>query len=276
MKISLCNEVIHEMTFAAQCDFAAALGYDGLEVAPFTLSDTPHVPGAIDAAATRKAARDAGIEITSLHWLLVAPEGLSITDPDNALRARTVDVMRRLIDLCAELGGKALVHGSPVQRGLTPGDEEGAKARALDCFAAVAEDAQAAGVVYCIEPLAPADADFINRGGEAAAMVDAIDNPAMRTMLDCCATHKLAEDGLGGLIDQWLPSGHIAHIQVNDGNGRGPGQGALQLTPLFAALRRHEYTGTIAVEPFDYHPDGAACAARAIGYLRGIEEALIV
>ena len=107
-------------------------------------------------------------------------------------------------------------------------------------------------------------------------MVDAIDNPAMRTMLDCCATHKLAEDGLGGLIDQWLPSGHIAHIQVNDGNGRGPGQGALQLTPLFAALRRHEYTGTIAVEPFDYHPDGAACAARAIGYLRGIEEALIV
>jgi D-psicose/D-tagatose/L-ribulose 3-epimerase len=34
------------------------------------------------------------------------------------------------------------------------------------------------------------------------------------------------------------------------------------------------YDGVVAVEPFDYRPDGPACAARAIGYLRGIEEAL--
>ena len=276
MKIALCNEVIREMTLAAQCEFAAALGYDGLEVAPFTLSDTPHVPGAIDVAAARKAAQDAGVDITSLHWLLVAPAGLSITDPDDALRARTVDVMRRLIDLCAELGGTALVHGSPLQRSLTPGDEDGTRARALDCFAAIADDAKAANVTYCIEALAPEDADFINRVSEAAAMVDQIDSPFVRTMLDCCATHKLAEGGLGELTDQWLPSGHIAHIQVNDGNGRGPGQGVLELTPHFAASQRHNYTGTIAVEPFDYHPNGSACAARAIGYLRGIEEALRV
>ena len=37
MKIALCNEVIREMDFASQCQYVAALGYDGLEVAPFTL-----------------------------------------------------------------------------------------------------------------------------------------------------------------------------------------------------------------------------------------------
>ena len=34
------------------------------------------------------------------------------------------------------------------------------------------------------------------------------------------------------------------------------------------------YEGIVAVEPFDYVPDGLGCAARAIGYLRGIVEGL--
>ena len=41
MKISLCNEVIAGLDFAHQCALAAALGYDGLELAPYTLSDQP-------------------------------------------------------------------------------------------------------------------------------------------------------------------------------------------------------------------------------------------
>ncbi len=276
MKIALCNEVIGEMPFQAQCVFAASLGYDGLEVAPFTLSNAPHEPGAVDVAATRRAAADAGIEITSLHWLLVTPEGLSITDPDDGVRARTVDVMRALIDLCAELGGTALVHGSPLQRSLTPGDEDGARARAQECFAAAAAAAEAAGVIYCIEALAPQDADFINRISEAAAMVDAIGSPHLRTMLDCCATGRLDEESPAELIERWLPSGHIAHIQVNDPNGRGPGQGAMDHAPILAALQRNGFAGTVAVEPFEYVPDGPGAAARSIGYLRGIEEALRV
>ena len=32
--------------------------------------------------------------------------------------------------------------------------------------------------------------------------------------------------------------------------------------------------GWVAMEPFDYHPDGPTCAARAIGYVQGILETL--
>ena len=42
MKLALCNEVIREFEFSRQCEFAAAVGYDGLEIAPFTLGDEPH------------------------------------------------------------------------------------------------------------------------------------------------------------------------------------------------------------------------------------------
>jgi hypothetical protein len=39
--ISLCNEVLYELDFAAQCALAKGGGYDGLEIAPLTLAEAP-------------------------------------------------------------------------------------------------------------------------------------------------------------------------------------------------------------------------------------------
>ncbi|MEX1057996.1 MAG: hypothetical protein WED11_09700, partial [Natronospirillum sp.] len=60
--------------------------------------------------------------------------------------------------------------------------------------------------------------------------------------------------------------------QVNDRNRRAPGQGNDQFRAILQTLGRHGWTGTLAVEPFIYQPDGPATAARAIGYLRGLLE----
>ena len=275
MKIALCNEVLQPMPFAKQCEWAAALGYDGLEVAPFTLSDDPHLMIWQERAAIRRAAADAGIAITGLHWLLLTPKGLSITSPDDSVRARTVEVMRRLIDFCADVGGTVLVHGSPGQRAIAAGKtRETAIARARDSFGRVAEHAQRARVVYCIEPLATTETSVINTLAEAAAIVDAIGSPALRTMIDTSAAGRMEEAPLAAVIDRWLPTGRIAHVQVNDPNRRGPGEGEMRFAPVLAALHRNRYDGVVAVEPFKYVPDGQACAARAIGYVRGILEAL--
>jgi len=267
VRIALCNEVLAPLPFARQCEVAAALGYQGLEVAPFTLGEAV-------SANLRRAASDAGIAISGLHWLLRQPEGLSITSSDAAVRARTLATMRRQIELCAELGGAVLVHGSPAQRRLPPGEEDAARERGIEAFAIVAAHAQAAGVVYCIEPLAAPEADFIHTVAEAAAIVQAINQPALRTMLDCCAAARAEAEPVHAVLARWLPTGLLAHVQVNDPNLRGPGQGELAFADIFRTLRQHGYAGWIAVEPFDYHPDGPMAAARAIGYLRGLLEAL--
>src|SRR5881394_2061052 len=275
MRIALCNEVIAPMPFPRQCEYAAKLGYDGLEVAPYTLSDEPHRMGAAQIAAARSAAEDAGIAVTGLHWLLIKPAGLSISTRDEAVRKKTIDVMHTLIDQCAELGGKYLVHGSPHQRRVDPGETRAAAmARARDSFAAIAEHAAKAGVVYCIEPLSAEQTPLINTLEEAAGMVARIGNPALKTMLDCSAASRSEKEPLPALVERWLPKGVIAHVQVNDRNRQGPGQGEQRFAPLVAALKRNGYRGDIAVEPFDYVPDGPAAAARAIGYLRGILEAI--
>jgi D-psicose/D-tagatose/L-ribulose 3-epimerase len=275
MKVSLCNEVIRELDFLGQCALAKALGYDGLEVAPFTLADEPHRLPASRRAELWRIADDHGLAITGLHWLLVTPEGLSITSPDAAVRARTVEVMRGLIGLCVDLGGRILVHGSPKQRAIEPGDtRDAALGRARDCFAAIAADAERAGVIYCIEPLAPAETALINTVEQGAAMADGIGSAAVRTMIDCCAAGQSEPEPPDVLIGRWLPSGHIAHVHLNDPNRRGPGQGEMAFAPILAALHGLDYRGICSVEPFVYEPDGPSCAARAIGYVRGILEAL--
>src|SRR5215510_13628608 len=263
------------MPFPQQCEYAAKLGYDGLEIAPYTLSDEPHRLGSAQIAAARAAAEDAGIAVTGLHWLLVKPAGLSISSKDEGIRRKSIDVMLALIDQCAELGGKYLVHGSPHQRRVDPGETRAAAtARARDSFAAIAERAQKAGVVYCVEPLSSEQTPLINTLEEAVGVVKQIGSPAVRTMVDCSSAGRMEKEPLNALIDRWLPQGVIAHVQVNDRNRRGPGQGEQRFAPLFASLKRHGYAGDVAVEPFDYVPDGPGAAARAIGYVRGILEAL--
>ena len=63
MRIALCNEVIAAMPFERQCAFARSVGYDAIEIAPFTLTDDPARLPTAQAATWRRAATDAGIAI---------------------------------------------------------------------------------------------------------------------------------------------------------------------------------------------------------------------
>ncbi|RAI02168.1 sugar phosphate isomerase/epimerase [Acuticoccus sediminis] len=275
MKISLCNEVLRERPFAEQCALAAALGYDGLEVAPFTLSDDPARIPAAERARLKRLAADAGVPVTGLHWLLSAPAGLSITNGGADVVARTRAHILSMVELCADLGGTVLVHGSPGQRQLAdaPSPEAG-RMVAADHFASAGDAAERAGVLYLVEPLAPSLTDYINTIEEAARVVESVASPGLATMLDCAAVAGGECESAAILAERWLPSGVLRHIHLNDRALGGPGQGEDRFMPLLAALARGGYDGIAAIEPFIYSPDGPTCAARSIGYVRGLIETL--
>ncbi len=273
-RLALCNEVLAPWGFVEQCAYAAKLGYRGLEVAPYALAEDPTTIGDTQAAQWAAIARDHGLVISGLHWLLVAPKGLSISHPDAAVRARTSAAVQRLIELCAQLGGGYLVHGSPAQRNPQPGQTAAdALARATEAWVAAGECAARFGLTYCIEPLSRDQTQVVNTVSEAVAIVEAAALPSLKTMLDTCSAGATEAEPLPALIDRWWPSGHLAHVQLNDRNRRGPGQGADRFGPILAALKRQDYTGWLAMEPFEYQPDGPGCAAHSMGYLRGLLEA---
>lgn len=277
MNFALCNEVIRDLPFQEQCALAAKLGYTGLEVAPFTLGEDAHLMGTDERRSLRQMAEDHGLSIIGLHWLLVAPQGLSITTSDQALAGRTLDVIKRLIELCVDLGGSVMVHGSPAQR--DPADAPNpkiARDNALACLRAAGNAAAAAGITYCLEPLATNETPFINTVEEAVDFIREAQSPGLRTMIDTSAAAQMEPLSVAATIEEKWGSGHLAHIQLNDRNQRAPGQGNDRFYPVLKALKSVGYTGPVSVEPFVYEPDGPTTAAAAIGYLQGLAEALAI
>ncbi|MBF0280525.1 MAG: sugar phosphate isomerase/epimerase [SAR324 cluster bacterium] len=275
MKFSLCNEVISDRPIEEQFEFAASLSYDGLEIAPFTLAEDPRLITKHTVALVKKAASDAGITVTGLHWLLVKPENLSITSSEDAVRRETLEVLFANVDLCAELGGKVLVHGSPRQRMIDEKEDRAeAEKRTLEIFFAVAARAEAAGVLYCLEPLRREMTNYINTISDAVSIVAQINSSAFKTMVDTSAAASTESVPVEQLIRHWMPTGHLAHVQFNDQNRRAAGQGDDRFLEILRALKETGYNGTIAMEPFLYEPNRNACAAFTMGYIRGLFEGL--
>jgi len=272
-RTSLCNEVLRDHAFADQCRIAAQLGYSGLEVAPFTLSDDPVSLPAETRRELRRTAEDAGLAITGLHWLTTVPEGLSITDPDR--RQQAIDHLEGLVELCADLGGTVLVHGSPGQRQLSdaPSPDAG-RANAREIFERAGEAAGKAGLTYCVEPLAPHQTDYMISVAEADELVRDIGNPALTTMIDVCAASAGESVAPDALVREWVPRGVIAHIHLNAPNRKSPGQDDLRFGPILRAAIAAGFQGRFAVEPFVYEPDGVGAAALAAGYLRALGQEL--
>ena len=274
MKISICNELFRGWPMDRIFSYAAQLGYDGIEIAPYTLADSVTEISHEKRKAIRRAAEENGIEIIGLHWLLVKPEGLYINHPDEFIRIKTQEYIEALIHFCADIGGKVLIHGSGHQREV----QEKCTFReawewARETFEACLETARKRNVIYCIEPLTRASTNFINTVEEALRMVKEIRHPNFKMVFDCRSATAHEESIITALL-RALESRALYHVHVNDATGRGPGFGETKFTPILKTLRESGYQRHISVEVFEYDPNPETIASRSIGYLRGILESL--
>jgi len=275
MKISICNELFQGWPIEKVFDYAAQLGYDGVEIAPYTLADSVTEISSLKRKAIGRAAEKSGVEIVGLHWLLVKPEGLSINHPDEIIRIRTQEYIEALIHFCADIGGKLLLHGSPHQRTVKEGwNFLQSWDYAKETFRACLETARKRNVTYCIEPLTKANTNFINTVNEALRLVKEIRHPNFKMMFDCRSA-SAQEKSITEALIRALDSRMLRHVHVNDASGRGPGFGETQFTPILKTLVKNGYKGYISVEVFEFDPDPQTIASRSIGYLKGILETLI-
>jgi sugar phosphate isomerase/epimerase len=268
LKFAICNELFENWPWEKVCDFARGLGYEGLEVSPFTLADSAEQVTPQRRVELRRAAETRGIEVVGLHWLLVKPPGLYITHPDAAVRRRTSEYFRQLVDLCADLGGKVMVIGSPKQRSLLPGvTREQAMEFAKEVFRPSLDPAARRGVTLAFEPLGPAETDFMNSVAESIDLVKQIGHPSFRLNIDVKAMSSEAMP-VPDVIR--AAKGYVAHVQVNDPNLLGPGMGEVKYEPIITALREIGYDGWLSVEAFDFKPGAEKIARESIEYLKRV------
>ena len=266
MRFAMCNELYENWSFGDTRQFLKKSGYDGVEVAPFTLAPRITDVTRERRSELRKQAADAGIDIIGLHWLLAGTQDLYLTSPDAAVRSATAEYIVRLAEAARDLGGDLMVFGSPKQRSLLPGvSREHAFDWAAALFRQVMPRVADYGITICMEPLSTAETDFINTCAEASELIEAVGHANFALHLDVKAMYSESTP-VTELIRTYGPIAH--HFHANDANRRGPGFGDVDFVPIFDALRKSGYNRWISVEVFDYKPDPETITVKSIEYMR--------
>jgi D-psicose/D-tagatose/L-ribulose 3-epimerase len=263
---AMCNEAFDKWPFADACKAIRKAGYEGIEIAPFTLAEDPATLTTAQRREYRGAIGGAGLQFVGLHWLMVSPKGLHVTTPDTALREKSWGHIRDLIDLCADLGpGGIMVFGSPAQRAATSGSTPAeATRRYVDGLASVAPHALERGVTILVEALPRGQCNVVLTLEEAAGIVREIGSPAVRTMFD---THNAVDEvePHAALVEKYFDV--IRHVHVNEMDGGHPGTGNYDFRPVLEALRRRDYRGWVSLEAFDFKPGAEKIASDSLRYL---------
>jgi len=266
LRFAVCNEIFAGWDLAKTAAAVRRAGYQGLELAPFTLGQDPASLPASSRQEARRILAQEGLEFAGLHWLLASPPGLHMTAPDAELRRNSWDYLRRLIDLCADLGGGVLVFGSPRQRSATGGlSPQEATAHLVDGLAETAPYAAERGCCLLIEALSPDQTDVVTSLEEAAAIVRRIHHPGLATMFD---THNAVaeKEPHAALVEKYFDL--IRHVHLNEMDGAAPGTGGYDFRPVLETLRRLGYRGWVSLEIFGKSEDPEGLTARSLRYLR--------
>jgi len=278
VKYSICSDTFPDWELEQIFRYAAGLGYQAVELAPYSFCNSVMEVSSAERNKIRKWAQEAGVEITGIHALFTpipglkprfgCPPGLQLNSADPSIRLKTKEYLRELIRLCGEVGGKNVVLGSASARSVPEGisyDEAWQSAR--DTFRECSELGGQYGVNLCIEPIHAALTNFINTPEEAVKMVKDVGHPNCRWILDTFAMNCQGVD-LAQAIEQFGDS--LAHVHVNDDHKSWPGSGSIDFKSVARARKSINYDGYVSVEVFDLSPNPETVASEAIKYLKSV------
>lgn len=272
MKFAICNELFfyedrEKWTIRRQFEAARDMGFDGLEISPFTLNDWVQQITPEQKREVLEASQATGVEVCGIHWLLIGPTGLHGTDPDPAVRAQTTAYFEDLVRFGIEIGGKMMVVGSPKQRTIKEGVTY---AQAWEWFkqalAAAARVGATADFKVCIEPLFSGTGNnFIYRAEEARRMTQEIGLPNVGVILDTYSGSKEETDLPQAIRDT---KDYLFHYHCNDHNGLAPGYGEIDFVPIMKALLDINYQYYCSIEVFEFKLDAVQHASRGLATLK--------
>jgi sugar phosphate isomerase/epimerase len=248
---------------------AKTVGFDYLELA---LQDLLPLPDAEFQRIVERLQR-AGLPAVSGYGYL--PADLKIVGPDVDAN-RVKNELLRGLDRARQLGLQMVVHGNLLTRGRSVPDgfpRETAWKQLADFGRQAAVEAEKRGLVILFEPMPPRSTNLINTLDEAVALVEAVNHPAFRLMIDFGYTVEMKESH--STIRR--AASLIRQVEIQNPNGRVYPRSNTEAdyAGFFQALGLGGYRGGFSIhgKPEDVFVD----APRAIAMLRKtIDQALSV
>ncbi len=266
MKIAICNETYRDWSFASAFAHAAEAGYDGIEIAPFTLHEDAFQISQKQIEEVVALAKKYRLEIFGLHWLLAFTKNLNLTSPEQATRVKTADYLIQLAKICRQLGGHLMVFGSPQQRHMPAGmTVEQGNQNALDCLSRCLPAFQEYSVTLALEPLGPEEGNFLLTAEWGRQLIAQLGSDHVKLHLDVKAM-STEKNSIPSIIR--ASKNELVHFHANDPNRRGPGMGSIDYAPIITALREIGYDDWLSVEVFDNEVPPTKTAIESIQYLK--------
>jgi len=242
-----------------------ALGFDWFEV-PLELTDT------IDYARAGAILRDNGLGVSVCAAM--GPDR-DLIHPDKAIRDNGIAYLKHCVDAVRTLGGTNVV--GPLYSAVGRVWQMTADERARDTDLLVAQLRDLAsyagdkGAVLGVEPLNRFETSFINLAAQAVEVVDRVDRPACRVMLDTFHMN-IEEKSLGDAIR--TAGKRLAHLHACENDRGAPGTGNVTWGEVAAALREIGYNGPVVIESFTSKVQSIARAAAIWRPLADSQDAL--
>lgn len=174
---------------------------------------------------------------------------VNIASEDDTYRRQSIALLEQVIAHTAELECPyTQVLGGRGSYDLPP---EEAWKRAADSFSALAKTAERYGVTMVIEEASWFTTNTVYTTPLTRKMLDEVNNPHLKAMLDNCATETAGEDFSECLA---LLGPDMRHMHFADGTPGGhfiPGEGALVLEKYLHTLDDFGYTGAITFELYN-------------------------
>jgi len=214
--------------------------------------------GELDISETKKALDDAGLGIVLAARVNLQ---LNLASEDRDAHRAGIDYLKYTVNCAAGLGAKIVggpLTGNPLVfagRAPQPVEEVERIARKERCVQGLKEAgdyAAKAGVVLAVEPLNRFESDVLCTTQQAMELLDAVDHPAIKLMLDTFHMH-MEESSIAEAIQ--LAGSRIAHFQANENHRGFPGTGCTNWIEVFRALHSVGYEGPISLEPFRRNDD---------------------
>lgn len=272
MKYAICNELFGKMNFEQVCQLTAKYGYEGIEIAPFTIFSNQSELDHINFSKINKiknTLKKYNLQFVGFHLLFLGFINYHLFSQDFKIRDSTYRYLKKLTSLVGDLGGGILILGSPQERKVLNISIEEAEDILINRLKEMSGHLKENGAKILLEALPMEYTNVINTLKQSKKIIEKINSEQIQGMFDF---HNCIDEILSWseLIDQYFEM--IKHIHLNEINGSYPGSGTSDFLPAFRILAKRNYENWVSMEIFEQPKDAEDMLHQVRDYINKIEQ----
>lgn len=220
----------------------ARIGYDGIEIGAASPHAYPDFTSRERRREIKAALKANGLALASMLPAPGGGPGFNVASPIAEERAGAVDQYKKVVELCADWGGKTCLYVAGWQVFGTSRSQAWEWSR--EALKAVADYAREHGVTIAVEPTS-ADSNLVDTIEDALLMMDESGASNVKVMFD--TYHALYRNEVSS--DYAYRAGkHLHHVHLADVDREPPGAGRVDYVSLIEALKAIQFKGYLTME----------------------------